>query len=165
MTITELKLVGFFVRVNGHEKDSIQTYGMVTGLLNGGLGLGAMVGPIMSGAVTDTTDYTWTLTILSGIGLAMARVLQYESPIMYCNMMINLLDIIYREFSSNQPFEACKTFDRASAILCGFQMSEPYTYISIHISVDSFYNFIQCHCLNKESIIVLAIIVRQFLNI
>jgi len=49
MTITELKLVGFFVRVNGHEKDSIQTYGMVTGLLNGGLGLGAMVGPIMSG--------------------------------------------------------------------------------------------------------------------
>jgi len=50
-------------------------------------------------------------------------------------MMINLLDIIYREFSSNQPFEACKTFDRASAILCGFQMSEPYTYISIHISV------------------------------
>ncbi|KAF6022349.1 SLC18B1 [Bugula neritina] len=57
--------------VNGHEKDSIQTYGMVTGLLNGGLGLGAMVGPIMSGAVTDATDFTWTLTVLSGIGLAM----------------------------------------------------------------------------------------------
>jgi len=48
-----------------------ELYGMVTGLLNGGLGLGAMVGPIMSGAVTDATDFTWTLTVLSGIGLAM----------------------------------------------------------------------------------------------
>ncbi|KAF6022350.1 hypothetical protein EB796_019338 [Bugula neritina] len=57
--------------VNGHEKDSIQTYGMVTGLLNGGLGLGAMVGPIMSGAVTDAADFTWVLTILAGIGTAM----------------------------------------------------------------------------------------------
>ncbi|KAF6033674.1 hypothetical protein EB796_008017 [Bugula neritina] len=61
--------------VNGHEKDSIQTYGMVTGLLNGGLGLGAMVGPIMSGAVTDATDFTWTLTVLSFLDMLILSVL------------------------------------------------------------------------------------------
>jgi len=64
------------LRVNGHEKDNIQTYGMVTGLLNGGLGLGAMVGPIMSGAITDATDFTWAMTVWSGIGLAMVRFLK-----------------------------------------------------------------------------------------
>ncbi|KAF6022356.1 hypothetical protein EB796_019344 [Bugula neritina] len=61
--------------VNGHEKDSIQTYGMVTGLLNGGLGLGAMVGPIMAGAVTDATDFTWTLTVLSFLDMLILSVL------------------------------------------------------------------------------------------
>ncbi|KAF6033557.1 hypothetical protein EB796_008130 [Bugula neritina] len=61
--------------VNGHEKDSIQTYGMVTGLLNGGLGLGAMVGPIMSGAVTDAADFTWTLTVLSFLDMLICSVL------------------------------------------------------------------------------------------
>jgi len=56
------------IRVNGH-------YGMVTGLLNGGLGLGAMVGPIMSGAVTDATDFTWTLTVLSFLDMLIVSIL------------------------------------------------------------------------------------------
>ncbi|KAF6033559.1 hypothetical protein EB796_008132 [Bugula neritina] len=61
--------------VSGHEKDSIHTYGMVAGLLNGGVGLGAMVGPIMSGAVTDATDFTWTLTVLSFLDMLILSVL------------------------------------------------------------------------------------------
>jgi len=68
--------------VNGYEKDGIQTYGMVTGLLNGGLGLGVMVGPIMSGAVTDATDFTWTLTVLSFLDMLVVsrRKLLVTSP-------------------------------------------------------------------------------------
>jgi len=54
------------IRVNGHEKDST---------LNGGLGLGAMVGPIMSGAVTDATDFTWTLTVLSFLDMLIVSIL------------------------------------------------------------------------------------------
>jgi len=69
----KIYFLDFLFSVNGHEKDSIQTYGMVTGLLNGGLAFGAMVGPVVSGAITDTTDFTWALTVLSGMGLTMVR--------------------------------------------------------------------------------------------
>jgi len=43
----KIYFLDFLFSVNGHEKNSIQTYGMVTGLLNGGLAFGAMVGPVV----------------------------------------------------------------------------------------------------------------------
>jgi len=73
LIMLKIYFLDFLFSVNGHEKDSIQTYGMVTGLLNGGLAFGAMVGPVVSGAITDTTDFTWALTVLSGMGLTMVR--------------------------------------------------------------------------------------------
>jgi len=65
-------------RLNGHERDNVQTYGMVAGLLNSGCGLGSMVGPVVSGVITDHSGFTWTMTSFSGVGVimvSMSRVL------------------------------------------------------------------------------------------
>ena len=58
-------------RVNDHPKDNVHTYGMVTGLINCGLSLGATIGPFMGGVITDALGYVWFLTILSFGCLAM----------------------------------------------------------------------------------------------
>ena len=38
---------------------------MVTGLINSGISLGAMTGPLLSGIIIDALSYVWTLTILA----------------------------------------------------------------------------------------------------
>ncbi|XP_067949129.1 uncharacterized protein [Watersipora subatra] len=50
--------------VHGHERKSLHTYGMITGLLNSGWGLGSTVGPVISGAVIDAQSFGWMLTYL-----------------------------------------------------------------------------------------------------
>ena len=51
-----------YFRVNGHVRDSFNTYGMVTGMSNGGIALGATLGPILEGAHIDAIGYPWTAT-------------------------------------------------------------------------------------------------------
>jgi len=42
----------------------VHTYGMVTGMINCGLALGAIVGPIGGGAAIQSVGYPWTMTII-----------------------------------------------------------------------------------------------------
>ncbi|KAF6027854.1 hypothetical protein EB796_013851 [Bugula neritina] len=60
---------------NGHGKDSTQTYAAVTGTLNSAIALGAMVGPIYGNAITQASNYTWTLTSLAGLALLALTIL------------------------------------------------------------------------------------------
>ncbi|KAF6041451.1 hypothetical protein EB796_000233 [Bugula neritina] len=61
--------------VNGHEKDSMQTYGAVTGTLNSAIALGSLIGPVFGGAITQVSDFTWTLTSLAGFSLPVVTVI------------------------------------------------------------------------------------------
>ena len=60
-------------RRNGYEKDSVHTYGMITGMINSGLALGSMIGPILGGAITQVTDFPNTLTVMAFLNFAMVR--------------------------------------------------------------------------------------------
>ena len=62
-------------RVNGHPRDSVHTYGIVSGLIYFGFGLGSLTGPIISGIITDALDYAWTQTVLS---FACALMVSYQ---------------------------------------------------------------------------------------
>ena len=42
---------------------------MVTGLLSCGFSLGAMAGPVISGAITDGLDFAWSQTIVASMCL------------------------------------------------------------------------------------------------
>ena len=61
----------FYHRVNGYTRNNLHTYGMVTGLLNSGISLGAAAGPFLTGVLTDALDYPWTQTILAFMSLFM----------------------------------------------------------------------------------------------
>ena len=62
-----------YCRVNGHLRDSVHTYGTVAGLINFGLSLGRLTGPVVSGMITDGLDFSWTLTVLSFLSAFMVR--------------------------------------------------------------------------------------------
>ena len=55
----------FCFRINGHPRESLHTYGMVTGLITCGISLGSTTGPLLSGIITDALDFVWSLTIMS----------------------------------------------------------------------------------------------------
>ena len=62
-------------RINGHPSESLHAYGMVTGLVNSGISLGAMTGPLLSGIIIDALSYVWTSTILAFAYLSMVSIL------------------------------------------------------------------------------------------
>jgi len=64
--------------VNGHEKDSMQTYGAVTGTLNSAIALGSLIGPVFGGAITQVSDFTWTLTSLAGFSLPVVSLVSFH---------------------------------------------------------------------------------------
>ena len=47
---------------------------MVAGLINSGISLGAMTGPLLSGIIIDALSYVWTLTILAFAYLLMVSI-------------------------------------------------------------------------------------------
>lgn len=57
----------FNCRVNGHDANSAHTFGMIAGYLHAGRGLGAILGPVTVGALTDKIDLPWAMTVLSGL--------------------------------------------------------------------------------------------------
>ena len=71
--VQSLDCVEYF-RVNGHIRDSFNTYGMVTGMSNGGLALGATLGPIVGGALIDAVGYPWTATSWTFLAWSMVSV-------------------------------------------------------------------------------------------
>ena len=66
-----------YFRVNGHPRDSVHTYGTVTGLINFGLSLGSLTGPVVSGVITDALDFSWTLTVLAFACAFMVRFVHF----------------------------------------------------------------------------------------
>lgn len=44
---------------------------MVTGMVNSGVILGAMVGPLLGGAITEQLGFPWTMTVMAGFSLTM----------------------------------------------------------------------------------------------
>ncbi|XP_067942589.1 MFS-type transporter SLC18B1-like isoform X2 [Watersipora subatra] len=52
-------------KVNGYKRDSLHTYGMVAGLVNGAMSLGSTIGPVISGVIIESTGFGWTTTYLA----------------------------------------------------------------------------------------------------
>ena len=71
-----------YCRVNGHVRDSFNTYGMVTGMSNGGLALGATLGPIVGGALVDVVGYPWMVTGLTILGWLMVSI-RVSKPLLF----------------------------------------------------------------------------------
>ena len=61
--------------MHGHKKDSMHTYGMISGMIICGMSLGSTTGPIIGGAITDALDFTWVGTILAGVNSTMVSYL------------------------------------------------------------------------------------------
>lgn len=57
-------ITGMHFRVNGHKKDSLHTYGMISGLTNCGVSLGSTVGPPLTGLITDKFGFQWAATYI-----------------------------------------------------------------------------------------------------
>ncbi|XP_067941339.1 MFS-type transporter SLC18B1-like isoform X1 [Watersipora subatra] len=63
--ITPFQAALNLAEINGYKRDSLHTYGMITGLLNGAMSLGSTVGPVISGAIIDAQGFGWTTTYLA----------------------------------------------------------------------------------------------------
>lgn len=46
---------------------------MISGMFNGGWALGAMMGPVVAGALTQTLGFPWTITISAFLNLTLVR--------------------------------------------------------------------------------------------
>ena len=57
--------------MHGHSKDSIHTYGMVSGMVVSGLSLGVMLGPIIGGPVIEFHGFPSLGSIMAGINISM----------------------------------------------------------------------------------------------
>ncbi|KAF6035309.1 hypothetical protein EB796_006379 [Bugula neritina] len=65
--------------VNGHSKDSIQTYAAVSGTINSVYALGNMIGPIMGGAITENLNFPWMLTVMAFIEIVLIIIKCYST--------------------------------------------------------------------------------------
>ena len=55
---------------------------MVTGMSNGGLALGATLGPIVGGALVDVVGYPWMVTGLTILGWLMVSI-RVSKPLLF----------------------------------------------------------------------------------
>ncbi|XP_067943440.1 MFS-type transporter SLC18B1-like [Watersipora subatra] len=70
--ITPFQAALNLVEVNGYKRDSLHTYGMVAGLVNGAMSLGSTIGPVISGAIIESSGFGWTTTYLAFANFIMA---------------------------------------------------------------------------------------------
>jgi len=70
--------VCFINRVNGHSKDSMQTYAAVSGTINSVYALGNMIGPIMGGAITEKLNFPWMLTVMAFVEIVTVIICTYH---------------------------------------------------------------------------------------
>ena len=56
-------------RVHGYKRENTSTYAMISGMINFGWAVGAMVGPVGCGALTQALGFPWALTISVFINL------------------------------------------------------------------------------------------------
>ena len=55
-----------FERVHGYDPSNLLTIGLVVGMLKAAHSFGAMLGPTLSGVLTQEIGFEWTCTIISG---------------------------------------------------------------------------------------------------
>ena len=60
-----------FCRLAGLPLNSLHTCGLVTGMINSGSSLGAAVGPIIGGGLTDAYDFAWMGTVMAAMNAVM----------------------------------------------------------------------------------------------
>ena len=58
-------------RVHGYDPISIVTYGLVVGMLKSAHSFGAMLGPTVSGMLTQEMGFEWTSTIIAATHLVL----------------------------------------------------------------------------------------------
>ena len=58
-------------REKGYEGDTMSAYALVAGMQVSGCSLGAMTGPPIAGAITQTLDYPWNQTMLAFVAFGM----------------------------------------------------------------------------------------------
>lgn len=54
-----------YFRLKGYDGSSLKTYGIITGMVNAGKGLGSMLGPLVGGVLVETVGYGWQVTLMS----------------------------------------------------------------------------------------------------
>ena len=52
-------------------RNSMNTYGMVTGMTSSGMALGCAVGPVVGGEIIDILDFPWAATALAFLAFIM----------------------------------------------------------------------------------------------
>ncbi|XP_067943729.1 MFS-type transporter SLC18B1-like isoform X2 [Watersipora subatra] len=70
--ITPFQATLNLAEMNGYKRDSLHTYGIVTGLVNSALSLGSTVGPVISGVIIEGAGFGWTTTYLAFANFIMA---------------------------------------------------------------------------------------------
>ncbi|XP_067940195.1 MFS-type transporter SLC18B1-like [Watersipora subatra] len=78
-------------RLNGHTEDSLQTYGMLTGLMNCGLCLGSTIGPILSGVITSYLGFAWTQFIAAILTAFMATLIAVYLAYLICTNQLSAM--------------------------------------------------------------------------
>ena len=65
LLISLLSYICFHFRNKGCDCASLKTFGIVTGMINAGLGLGSMLGPVLGGVLVESIGYVWLATAVS----------------------------------------------------------------------------------------------------
>ena len=65
-------------RVKGYECTSLRTFGIITGMINAGLGLGSMIGPMLGGVLMESIGYGWLVTVISSAFIIMVRFVRHR---------------------------------------------------------------------------------------
>lgn len=60
-------------REYGHDVGSAQTYAQISSMITAGWALGAMLGPPVSGALTQHLSFEWSVTISAFLHTALVR--------------------------------------------------------------------------------------------
>ena len=58
-----MKLVWLFYRANDYEADSLNTYAVISSLVNSAWALGSMLGPPVAGLISQHIGFPWAATI------------------------------------------------------------------------------------------------------
>ena len=76
-----MKLVWLFYRANDYEADSLNTYAVISSLVNSAWALGSMLGPPVAGLISQHIGFPWAATITALAQSFMVRSEEHTSEL------------------------------------------------------------------------------------
>ncbi|XP_067943969.1 MFS-type transporter SLC18B1-like isoform X2 [Watersipora subatra] len=127
-------------RINGYPKNSLHTYGLLTGLMNSGLCLGSTLGPILTGVIVDNIGFELAQTLAASITTLMA--ILYGSYLLHLKCTNQLSTLFIEENTTadtkNESNKQKETEQIAEA--CSERMKlclqEPVVYTKVQLQPD-----------------------------